>query len=313
MFGRLIRSRYAPLAALCLVMFFVGLAIDNNFYLRTAALVWTMGIAAIGLNILMGEAGQVSLGHAAFIGFGSYAVAIGPTHFGLDPLLCVFIGLIASCLVAAVIGRPILKLEGHYLSVATLGLGYLVSLVIVSETAWTGGPDGMPVPRVTIFGSRLAGATTWYWICAGCLVMAAWLAINLRHGSRGRAFRALHDSETAAAALGIDVGAKKLVAFVLAAAYGSIAGSLLALMNGFAAPTSAGFLQSIELVAMVVIGGTGSVLGAVVGAAVLVILPQIFTSFHDYETALIGLMIMLFMIFLRQGIVPGFAHVVGVR
>jgi branched-chain amino acid transport system permease protein len=313
MSGRFINSRYAPLVALCVVILLVGLAIDNNFYLRTAALVWTMGIAAIGLNILMGEAGQVSLGHAAFIGFGSYAVAIGPAHFGLDPLICVFIGLIFSCLVAAVIGRPILKLEGHYLSVATLGLGYLVSLVIVSETVWTGGPDGMSVPRVTILGLRLVGATTWYWICAVCLMAAALLAINLGHGSRGRAFRALHDSETAAAALGIDVGAKKLIAFVLAAAYGSIAGSLLALMNGFAAPTSAGFLQSIELVAMVVIGGTGSVLGAVVGAAVLVILPQIFTSFHDYETALIGLMIMLFMIFLRQGIVPGFAKLVGAR
>jgi branched-chain amino acid transport system permease protein len=305
--------RYTPLLVLGVFAIGFGLLVDNSFYLRIAALVWAMGIAAVGLNMLMGEAGQVSLGHAAFIGIGSYTVAIGPAQFGLDPLFCVLIGLFLSCAIALVIGRPILRLEGYYLSVATLGLGYLVSLVIVSETALTGGPDGLAVPRATVFSVRLAGAGIWYWICAACLGIAVLLAINLQNSPTGRAFRSLHDSETAAAALGIDVGAKKLVAFVLAAAYGSFAGSLIALMNGFAAPANASFIQSIELVAMVVIGGSGSVLGAVVGAAVLVVLSQVFVSFHDYETLLIGLMIMLFMIFLRRGIVPGLAHLVGAR
>lgn len=313
MISALKRFRYGSIVVLATAIVVLGLIVENSFYLRIAALVWTMSIATIGLNVLMGEAGQVSLGHAAFIGFGSYAVSLGPPHLGLDPLLCVLLGLVVSGAVAYVIGRPVLRLEGYYLSVATLGLGYLVSLVIISETAITGGPDGMAVPRISVFGMRLTDATTWYWISAACLVVAALLAINLSSGPTGRAFRALHDSETAAAALGVDVASKKLIAFVLAAVYASFAGSLLALMNGFAAPSSASFLQSIELVAMVVIGGTGSVVGAVIGTAVLIVLPQLFTAFHDYETLLVGLMIMVFMIFLRQGIVPGVTRLAGVR
>jgi branched-chain amino acid transport system permease protein len=263
-----------------------------------------MGLAAIGLNILMGEAGQVSLGHAAFIGVGGYAVAIGPAQFGLHPLACVPIGLAISCLSAFLIGGRVLKLKGHYLSVATLAFGYLFSLVIVSEPSFTGGPDGMSVPRIVLLGTRLASASFWYWTSGIVMIIGAALALNLKKSPSGRAFRAIHDSEVAASSLGVDVARKKLFAFVLAAAYASLAGSLIALMNGFASPSNAGFLQSVELVTMVVIGGTGSVLGAVVGAAVLVVLPQVLTVFQEYETALIGLVIILFMILLRRGIVP---------
>jgi branched-chain amino acid transport system permease protein len=308
-----LNSTYGGLLLLGALIVFVPLLTANNFHLRIAALVWTFGFAAIGLNILMGEAGQVSLGHAACIGFGSYAVAILPARWGIDPLISIVIGLLASCAAAWLIGRPILKLKGHYLSVATLGLGYLVSLVIVSEPQLTGGPDGMPVPRITVAGVRLAGAATWYWISAGVLLIGAVLALNLKASPNGRALRALYDSEVAAGVLGIDVAAKKLAAFVIAAGYASITGSMLALMNGFASPSNVGFLQSVELVTMVVMGGTGSVFGALVGAAVLVVIPQLLTFFHEDETALIGLIIMLFMIFLRDGIVPSLARLIGAR
>lgn len=313
MVRKFLSHRHAGLVLLALVIIAIPLLASNNFYLRISATVWTLALAAVGLNILMGDAGQVSLGHAAFIGFGSYAVALGPAKLGLHPLVCLPLGVLVSCTIAYIIGRPILRLKGHYLAVGTLGLGYLVSLVIVSETNLTGGPDGMSVPRVTIFGTRLAGADIWYWITAVCLFIGVLLALNLKNSPTGRALRSLHDSETAAGVLGVDVAAKKLTAFVLAAGYASFAGSLMGLMNGFAAPGSAGFLQSVELVTMVVIGGMGSVFGAIVGAAILVVLPQLFTAFHDYETALVGLMIMLFMIFLRQGVVPSLAKLMGVR
>jgi branched-chain amino acid transport system permease protein len=310
---RFLSSKYGGLAFLVVMIVVLPLIAANNYYLRIAALVWTYGLAAVGLNILMGEAGQVSLGHAAFLGVGSYAVALGPAYLDLHPLLCVIGGIVLSCTAAYLIGRPILKLKGYYLSVATLGLGYLVALVIISEPGATGGPDGMSVPRMTLFGFRVASAMTWYWISATVLCLGIALALNLKSSPTGRAFRALHDSEIAAGVLGIDVAAKKLLAFVLAAGYATLAGSILALMNGFAAPSSAGFLQSVELVTMVVIGGMGSVLGALVGAAVLVLLPQILTVFHEYETALIGLIIILFMIFLREGIVPGLARIARIN
>jgi branched-chain amino acid transport system permease protein len=123
----------------------------------------------------------------------------------------------------------------------------------------------------------------------------------------GRALQAIHDSEVAAGMLGVDVAAKKLTVFTISAVYASVAGSMLALFNGLATPDMAGFLRSIELVAMVVLGGMGSIVGSLVGAAVLVVLPQGLTFFHEYEQALLGLIVMVFMIFLRRGIVPSLA------
>jgi branched-chain amino acid transport system permease protein len=305
--------RRATVAGLALLLAALWLVLPSGFHLRIATLVWISALAAVGLNLLMGLAGQVSLGHAGFVGIGAYAVALGPRHLGLDPLTSLGLGLVLAGLLALVVGRPILRLRGHYLAVATLGLGILVWLVLNSEVALTGGPDGIQVPRLVLFGWRVAGAETWYWITGLVLVLGMLVALNLEESPTGRALRALHDSEVAAAVAGIDVARAKLAVFVVAAVYGALAGGLLALFNRFVTPQTADFLHSIELVTMVVIGGMGSSLGAVAGAAVLTILPQALTVFHDYEHAVLGLMIILFMIFLRQGIVPGLASLLARR
>jgi branched-chain amino acid transport system permease protein len=252
----------------------------------------------------MGFAGQVSLGHAGFFGIGAYAVAVGPTHLGLPPWLCIIVGAALSALIAFVVGRPILRLKGHYLAVATLGFGTLISIVLTNEAAWTGGPDGMSVSRLVLFDWRITGSMTWYWIAATTLLVGMVLAFNLIDSPTGRALRAIHDSDVAARVLGVEVARRKLAIFVVSAVYASVAGSYLAQFNGHVTPDVAGFLRSVELVAMVVLGGMGSIVGSVVGAAVLVVLPQTFTAFHDYEHLALGLAIMAFMIFLRQGIVP---------
>ncbi len=305
--GDLLRSRYMVLLALAALVALLPLLFPSSYYYRVAALVWVSGLAAVGLNILMGQAGQVSLGHAGFFGIGAYAVAIGPTHLGLPSWASLLVGALLSGGLAFLVGRPILRLKGHYLAIATLGFGVLVAMVITTESRFTGGPDGMSVPRLNLFDWRVTGAQTWYWVTGGVLLAGTWLALNLENTPTGRAFRALHDSEVAARVAGVDVAAYKLRAFVLAAIYASVAGSMLALMNGFITPDQAGFLHSVELVTMVVLGGLGSVAGAIVGAAVLVTLPQVLTSFHDYEHLLLGLIIMAAMIFLRQGLVPGLA------
>jgi branched-chain amino acid transport system permease protein len=276
----------------------------SSYYYRVASLVWVSAFAAMGLNILMGKAGQVSLGHAGFFGIGAYAVAIGPTHLGLPPLAALLIGAIFSALLAYLVGRPILRLKGHYLAIATLGFGVLVALIITTEVRWTGGPDGMPVTKLAFFGWRASGADTWYWITGGLLLAGTWIALNLDDTPTGRAFRALHDSEIAARVAGVNVNRFKLQAFVIAAVYGSLAGSALAFMNGFVNPDQAGFLHSIELVTMVVLGGLGSIVGSIIGAVVLIVLPQILTSFQEYENLLLGLIIIVAMIFMREGIVP---------
>ena len=309
----ILRSRLTPLIALALIMAVVPMIAPTSFHLRVAALVWIFSLAALGLTILMGYAGQVSLGHAGFLGIGAYAVAIGPARFGLDPLLCLLLGAVLSGVIAWLVGRPILKLKGYYLAIATLGFGVIVALILHSETELTGGPDGMSVARITLFGWRVTGALNWYWVSAGALLIGALIALNIAASPTGRALRALHDSEVAAAGAGIDVSAKKLAAFVVAAVYAAVAGGLLAAMNGLITPEAASFSHSVEFVAMVIIGGLGSVFGTVLGAAFLVVLPQTLTAFQEYEQAVLGLLIMVFMIFLPQGIVPSLRALIEER
>jgi branched-chain amino acid transport system permease protein len=299
--------RLLPVLAVAVIVIVLPLFFPSAYYYRVGALVFIFALAVVGLNLLMGFAGQVSLGHAGFLGIGAYAVAIGPVHFGMPSWLCLFAGALISGAVAFAVGRPILKLKGHYLAVATLGFGLLVAIVLTNEANWTGGPDGMNVPALTLFGWRVHGSDVWYWISGATFVGGFLLALNLMDSPTGRALQAIHDSEIAARVLGIDVARKKLSVFTISAVYASVAGSFLALFNGLVTPDAAGFLNSIELVAMVVLGGMGSIFGSLVGAAVLVVLPQMLTVFHEYEQALLGLIVMVFMIFLRKGIVPSLA------
>ena len=301
------RSRLFPLLALAVVAGAAPLVFPSSFYYEIGASIFIAALAVVGLNLLMGFAGQVSLGHAGFWGLGAYAVAIGPAHLGIPPLASLLMGLLLSVVVAWLAGRPILRLRGHYLAVATLGFGFLVTMVLTNEAAWTGGPDGMSVARLNIFGFVIRGSRTWYWVSAGVLLIGIWLALNIVDSPTGRALRALHDSQVAAAVNGVDVARYKLAVFTISAGYASLAGSMAAFSDAYITPTSAGFLQSVELVAMSVLGGMGSIFGAVVGAALLRALPQVLTALHDYEQLVLGLIMMLIMIFLPAGLVPALA------
>lgn len=282
----------------------------SNYYYRVGSLIFVNGLAVTGIVVLTGYAGQISLGHAAFIGIGAYACALAPVHLGVSPALAAVLGAGLSGALAYVIGRPILRLRGYYLAVATLGLGILFSMVLSNEIQITGGPDGIPVPDLGLRGwlkgqgMDLSNAQFWYGFSGLFLFVGAWLALNLYDSPTGRALRALHGSEVAAATVGVDVAAHKLKAFVISAVYASIAGSLLALQNRFITPDVAGYLHSIELVTMAVLGGLGSVAGAIFGAAILTMLPQALTVFAEYEHILLGLVMMLVMIFMRDGLVP---------
>jgi branched-chain amino acid transport system permease protein len=307
--ARLIAGRYAVVLAIAAIVLLLP-AFLPPFYLRIATLVFIIALAVLGLNLLMGFAGQVSLGHAGFFGIGAYAVAVGPTHLGIPAWASLVAGAVLAGLVAFLVGRPILKLRGHYLAVATLGLGLLIAMLLTNEARWTGGPDGMPVPRLVLFEWTVRGTQTWYWISGVTLALGALIAVNLIDSPTGRAFRAIHDSEVAASVLGIDVARYKVIVFVLSAVYAAIAGAYLALFDGLVTPVAAGFLRSIEFVTMAVLGGLGSILGSIVGAALLVVLPQVLTVFHDYEHIALGLIMIVFMIFLRAGIVPSLAMLI---
>lgn len=305
---RLMQPRVGGVILFALLLALLPLVFPSGFWFRVATLICIQALAVVGLNLLMGYAGQISLGHAGFFGIGAYAVAVGPAHVGGSPLLWVPVGIALALALAALVGRPILRLKGHALAVATLGLGILITMVLTNEAAWTGGPDGMGLPRAEVFGVRLRGARLWYGISAAVLVLGVWLALNLVDSRTGRALRALHDSDVAARTLGVDVARLKLVAFVISAGYAAAAGGLLGLYNAFVTPDVAGFLHSVEFVTMAVLGGLGSVFGSVVGAAVLVALPQLLTAFAEYEHLLLGLVLMVVMIVMPAGLVPTLAR-----
>jgi branched-chain amino acid transport system permease protein len=304
------RVRSNPLWLVVALAVFVAILpvfLPSSFYVRVAALVYINALAVLGLNLFMGYAGQVSLGHAGFFGIGAYAAALGPAYLGLPSWAALLGGTAMSALLALVIGRPILRLNGYYLAIATLGMGMLVAMVVSNEANVTGGPNGMEVKRMVLFGWRVSGSAAWYWISGISLTIGALVVVNLINSPTGRALRSIHDSEIAARVLGVNVGRYKLLAFVMSAIFTSIAGSYFALLDGFVTPNTASFLLSIELVVMAVLGGLGSILGSIVGAAILVILPQALTVFHEYEQVALGAIIVVFLIFLPRGIVPAAA------
>ncbi|WP_106753239.1 branched-chain amino acid ABC transporter permease [Pannonibacter carbonis] len=298
------------LLALVALVLVAPLFFPSSFYYRVGTLMFINGLAVTGLVILIGYAGQISLGHAGFCGIGAYACALAPVHLGLPPVVAMLLGALISGVLAYLVGRPILRLKGHYLAVATLGFGILIFMVLSNESWLTGGPDGMQVEDLGLrdllksLGLSVPAAQVWYWFSGLVLLLGALLALNLHTSSTGRALRALHDSEIAARTVGVDVAYFKLMAFVISAVYASVSGSLLAMMNKFVTPDIAGFLHSVQMVTMTVLGGAGSVFGAITGASILTALPQALTVFHDYEHIVLGLIMMLVMIFLREGLVP---------
>ncbi len=276
----------------------------NTYVLDVANRIGINAIAVIGLNLVMGYAGQVSLGHAGFFGLGAYASAILTSRYGWPPLAAMVAGMIGTGALAFLVARPILRLKGHYLAMATLGLGIIVSIVITNESAWTGGPDGMPVEGLTVAGHGPSGEFQWYWLIAACLWIAAWLAGNLVDSPIGRALRALHGSEAAARSVGVDTARYKARVFTISAVFASFAGSLFAHYVGFITPQVASFLHSIELVTMVVVGGMASVYGSVFGAALLTTLPQLLAEFEGWEMVVFGALLILVMVLLPRGLVP---------
>lgn len=303
-------QKQSTLLVLAVLMIVSPFFFPSNYYYRVGSLVFVNSIAVVGIVILTGYAGQISLGHAGFVGIGGYACALLPVHLGVPPALAVVLGAALSGGIAFLVGRPILRLKGYYLAVASLGFGVLVAMVLANEGWLTGGPDGIKVPDPGVrawlgaLGVELTNPQFWYGFTGLFLLVGAWLALNLHDSPTGRALRALHGSEVAARTAGVDVARAKLNAFVISAVYASVSGSLLALQNRLITPDVAGYMHSIELVTMAVLGGAGSVLGGIFGAALLTLLPQVLTVLQDYEHVVLGLVMMLVMIFLPAGLIP---------
>lgn len=282
------------------------LVLTNDYYLSLLNFIGIHTILVVGLNLLMGYAGQISLGHAAFFGVGAYTSGILTATYGLNPWLAMAAGLILAGLLAFLIGIPALKLRGYYLAMATLGFGVIVYIFFVQAQRLTGGPSGLSgIPALALAGFAFQTPLGLYGLIWGTTLGLLALSAGLVDSRLGRALRALHDSEAAAESLGINTQRLKLLIFVWSALYASLAGSLYAHTLHFIAPSSFDIMFSIKLVTMVVVGGMASIWGSLLGAGVLTVLPELLVVFHDFEAVIFGAILMVVMIFLPRGLVRG--------
>lgn len=282
------------------------LGFPNPYGLGLLNLIGVYTVAVLGLNLFIGFAGQISLGHAAFFGLGAYGSALLTVNAGLSPWPAMVLTAMAVGVTALVIGLPTLRLHGHYLAMATLGFNYIVHLVLVQWDRVTGGPSGISgVPPLTLAGWRIDGEAAFHYVVWAFALTALTLCLNLVRSGLGRGLAALAQDEVAAAALGVNVKREKIRIFVLSAGFASVAGSLYAHYFGYVNPDAFSIFKSLDLVIMVVVGGMGSIWGTLFGVAFVTLLPHYLEFMEAWFDVLHGLILVLVLIFLPQGLVTG--------
>lgn len=290
-----------PLAAALIAV--LPWLLKGDYYISVLIFIGIHSILALALNLLMGYAGQVSLGHAAFYGIGAYTTAVLTTMLKCPPWVGILGAVLVSSIVAYVIGKPALKLHGHYLAMATLGFGVIVRIFFVEYYPLTGGTSGLVgLPPLSIAGIELVHDRQYYYVVWLVLLVLIWFSYNIVDSRVGRALRAVHGSEIAAASSGVDTAKYKLQVFVLSGLYSGIAGALYAHYIRFVNPDPFGFMFSIELVVMVVVGGMASIWGSIAGAGTITLLSQVLRHFEDYEVIVFGVILIAVMVYMPTGL-----------
>lgn len=298
--------------AAILILFSVPLVTDSNYILSVLIVIGLYTLVVQGLGILMGYAGQVSLGHAAFFGLGAYAVAILTVRFGWPGIPALMGAMAVPGIIAAVIGRPTLRLRELYLAMGTLGFGILVH-IFFNEAQWlTGGPSGMMgIPYLSLGSLVLDRDFKFFYLVWGVVLLVSAAIHNLIGSRVGRALRAVSESEYAAETVGIHTAGLKLKAMIFSAALAGLAGGLYAFYITFVSPSPFGFHTSVQFVLMAVVGGLGTFMGPVFGAALVVALGEFLRWFipllipaagGEYEIIFFGLILVILMVVCPHGL-----------
>jgi len=303
-FAPITRSVSSPLTyALIAVLLIVLPLFLNEYYQDIMTLTGMYVVLALGLNIVVGQAGLLNLGYVAFYAIGAYTYAILSTTIGLS----FWPGLIAGGLVAAVfavlLGMPTLRLRGDYFAIVTLGLGEITRIVLNNWDSMTGGPNGISkIGRPVIAGYELHTTLDFYYLILLLVIITIFAMHRLITSRIGRAWIAIREDEVAAEAMGVNTYRMKLLAFVLASAWAGIAGVFFSAKMAFVSPESFTFFESVLILCMVVLGGMGSIPGIILGALLLITLPEIFRDFQDYRMLAFGVALVLMMVFRPPGL-----------
>jgi len=296
--------RGAVVAVLLVACALVPFVVHSQYVLQVTDTALIYAIVVIGLGILLGFTGQMSLAQAAFFGMGAYASAIASTTLGWSPWISIPFGALFAAAIGAAVGYPCLRLSGHYLALATIGFGIIVQLVFINARSLTNGPDGInSIPPPHLGSLALDTYQTYFYVAYGALLISVYIAWRVKHSRIGRAFEAIRENEIAAQAMGINATHYKVLAFVLASAFGGLAGGLIAHMTRFISPDSYSFDQSVIFLVMLVIGGSATITGAVTGAILLTFLPEFLRPLKDSYIMIYGAAVVLMVIFMPEGIV----------
>ena len=292
------------LGATAAVAFALALAAPyalNAYGIYLATLTGIFALVALGLNFLVGYAGQISLCHAAFFGVGAYATALLTEKAGVPYVLSLLAAGLFTTSISTLVAIPALRLRSLYLAIATLGFGVVLQKIIFEWRSLTGGGGGMQLTQPSVAGHPLT-ATGLYQLTIALLAIGLYGAHNLSRGRTGRALLIIKESETAAGALGISAARYKITAFAISAFYAAVAGGLFAYLVRYINPESFNVGLSIAFLSMVVIGGLGAIGGAIVGAIFYVFVPELLRGFNDAPGLVFGALLVAVMVFMPRGL-----------
>jgi branched-chain amino acid transport system permease protein len=303
---------YHALLAILLIFPFV---IKSSYVVHVAIMIGIFAILALGLEIILGLTGLFSLGHAAFFGMGAYVSALLSIKLGISFPVALLFSIILTALFGAAIGFPALRLKGDYLAIATLGFGEIFRIILVNWDELTRGPMGLPgIPRPEILGFQFASRIPFYYFILVFFIIMFYVALHLPKTFLGRAFKAIRDDEDAAAFMGLNITKYKLISFAMGGAYAGLAGSFYAHYITFISPDTFLYQDSALMLAMVFLGGAGTIIGPVAGALVMTLLPEVLRFLVEWRMLVIGVLMVVMMIYRPQGIMgSGSLKIPGLR
>jgi ABC-type branched-subunit amino acid transport system permease subunit len=274
----------------------------DNYILYVMSRLFVYVLVALGLNILIGYTGQVSLGHAAFFAIGAYTAAVLAEAWRWPSVLCVLAAAAFSAVVGYLLGLPCLRLSGLYLAMATLGFTLIVQEMLLQLAVITHGSEGMSVRPASILGVTFDTDSRKYYLLLAIATVMLVVARNVVRGRTGRAFLAIRDNERAAEAMGVNLARYKTIAFAISALYTGLAGALSAYLVGFLDPQEFSFFLSIQFITIIILGGLASLLGSVLGAGFLIILPELLAGLDVWQALVYGVITVLTIIFMPFGL-----------
>jgi branched-chain amino acid transport system permease protein len=302
-----LRARLVTLVLLLLIFAVVPAMLQGfgrSYFYQIANLVLIYALLAASLHLVCGVAGLLHLGHAAFYGVGAYIAALLATKAGWPIVFTLPVAALGSAFIALLVALPTMRLVSIYFAVATLGIGQMLFLVMLNWVSVTKGPNGILLfGGLKMFGYDFSKPFPSYYVVASVVALSIWAIHRLSHSYYGNALRALREDDQCADALGIDTVRLKIEAFVLSAFFAGVAGALWAHTTGYIAPGDFAFHNSILILAMVVVGGLGSLPGALIGAVLLIMLPEVLRDiFGDFRNLMIGLVLFVSILFLPKGL-----------